>query len=108
MEITTKKEELQEEWQRCIDKNKDPYGKAVIECVVKGCQALDEGKTPEESENVAIKGSGITGAQAGMMAHLITYYHPRGEEFQKYWNREQGGTGEEDGVIDPSVITIGE
>lgn len=106
MEITTKSEELTKEWEGYVEKNKDGYGHAVIEVIVKVCKGLDEGKTPEEAENEGIKDSGITGFQAGCMAGAIAHFHPRGDEFNKYFNKQCGGTGEEKGTINPAILTI--
>ena len=105
--MKTKTKELAEEWTQWVEKNNDPYGSAVIKAIENVCAELDEGKSPAEAEEVGIKGSGISGAQAGFMASAIAHFHPRGEEFQKYWNKQMGGTGEENGVIDPSIITVG-
>jgi len=106
MELTTKNEELQKEWQGYVEKNTDGYGRAVIECIVDVCKELDNGKTPQEAESEGIKDKGITGFQAGVMAGAINHFHPRGSEFNKYFNKQCGGTGEEKGTINPAIITI--
>ena len=51
MDITTKTEKLNKEWQDWVKKNTDPYSQAVIDVIVKVCKELDKGKTPEEAEH---------------------------------------------------------
>lgn len=104
--ITTKSEELTKQWNGYVEKNQDEYGSAVIDVIVKVCTELDKGKKPEEAEAIGIKDSGITGYMAGVMASAIAHFHPRGDEFNKYWNKKCGGTGEEEGTINPAIITI--
>ena len=106
MKITTKNRELQKEWNGYVEKNKDSYGRAVIEVIVKVCAELDNGRTPQEAEDKGIKDSGITGFQAGVMAGVIARFHPRGEEFRIFFNKQYGGTGEEKGTINPAIMTI--
>ncbi len=67
---------------------------------------LDEGKTCEEAEK-GMNGHDLTGYMAGAVASAITHFHPRGEEFKKFWNKGYGGTGEEEGTINPAILTIG-
>ena len=104
--ITLKNEEMREEWESYVKKNSDPYGGAVIDVTIKVCALLDEGKSCKDAEKEGIKGSGITGFQAGCMAQGIVHFHPRGVEFQKYFNKENGGTGKEKGTINPAIITV--
>jgi hypothetical protein len=106
MENITLKKGTEKEWQEAVDKNKDGYGKAVIDVVIKVCAELDKGKSPQEAETIGIKGSGITGFQAGAMASMINHFHPKGEEFREYFNKENGETGQEKGVINPAILTI--
>jgi len=108
MSITTitVKKGLEKEWQEAVNKNKDEYGKAVIKVIEKVCIELDKGKSPQEAEAIGIKDSDITGYQAGIMASMINYFHPRGDEFKKYFNKECGGTGKEKGTINPAIMTI--
>lgn len=37
---------------------------------------------------------------------MISHFHPRGEEFRVYFNKANGGTGEEKGTINPAILTI--
>ena len=106
MELTTKDAETKKEWEEAVKKNDDSYGRAVIEVVSKVGTELDNGKTPAEAEEIGIKDSGITGFQAGAMAHMLYKLHPRGEEFKQYFNKNNGGSGEEEGTIDPATFII--
>jgi hypothetical protein len=88
--------------------NQDEYGHCAIMATVHLCKALDEGKSPGEAQVIAVKDSGLTGFLAGIMASMVAYFHPRGEEFRKHWNREIGGATQEDseGVLNPALITL--
>ena len=105
LKITTK-EGLEFGWVKSVEQNDDPYGRAVIKVIAKVCECLDKGLTPKEAEDEGIKDSGITGYQAGVMASMISHFHPRGEEFKKYFNKQCGGTGEEKGTINPAILTV--
>ncbi len=107
-EKITLKPGLEEKYESYVSKNQDNYGHEVILVTARVCKLLDEGKTPQEAEDEGIKDSGITGFMAGAMASAIAYYHPRGEEFKVYFNKQCGGTGEEKGTINPAILTVKE
>ncbi|NCB03523.1 MAG: hypothetical protein EOM67_15430 [Spirochaetia bacterium] len=85
----------QENLDRSIKANQDPYGKAVIDIAIKVMQYLDEDPTPlhrgynpdihtphglickaDEELNL-----GISGFQAGCVKSVIGFSHSRGKEF---------------------------
>lgn len=103
--LTTKDKKSAKEWLNWNKKNQEGYGWAVIEVISKLGANLDEGLTPSEAEAKAIKGSGITGFMAGLMAQAINQLHPRGAEFNKYWN-DQFGQPDAKGTINPAIIEI--
>lgn len=105
MKTITLKKGTEKEWEKTISKNKSGYGKAVIDVVVRVCAELDKGKSPQEAEKIGIKGSEITGFQAGLMASTINHFHPRGDEFRRYFNA-QFDPKPRKGVINPALITI--
>ncbi len=105
--LTTKDDKSAKDWQSSLKKNQDSYGWAVMEVVSKLGAALDEGLPPAEAEAKAIKGSGITGFMAGAMAQMIANLHPRGDEFNKYWNH-QFGADDAKGTVNPAILTIKE
>lgn len=104
--LTTKDDKTAKDWQGSLKKNQDSYGWGVMEVVSKLGAALDEGLPCDKAEAKAIKGSGITGYMAGAMAGMIAQLHPRGEEFNKYWNH-QFGVEDSDGTVNPAIMTIG-
>jgi len=103
-ETMTVKPGLEQEYENYVDKNQDSYGNGVILAGHLVGQALDEGKTCEESEN-AMHGFGITGFMAGCVASSIKHFHPRGDEFNEYWNN-QFGSSSKDGTVNPAILTI--
>ncbi len=98
-----------EEWKKYVNKNtQDFYSAGVVDASIRVMKKLSEGKTPEEAEKETY-GMGITGYQAGCMTQIIAYFHPRGEEFRKYWNRQFLPEKEADelkGVVNPATWTI--
>jgi hypothetical protein len=52
-------------------------------------EALDDGETPEEAEK-KMNGYHLTGFMAGAVAETIAGFHPRGDEFRKWWNKQYG------------------
>lgn len=64
--------------------------------------------TPKEAWDEAMKQTDYHSRNsASMTASIVSSYSLRGEEFQVWWNKKQGGTGEEEGTINPTVMTIG-
>ncbi len=104
--LTTKDKKTAKEWQKALKKNQDGYGWAVIEVISKVGAALDEGLSPAEAEAKGIKDSGITGFQAGVMANILRQLHPRGDEFNKYFNGLFGVENDK-ATVNPAIITIG-
>lgn len=51
----TLKEETEKDWEKAVKNNKDGYGKAVIDVVIRVCAELDKGKSPQEAESIGIK-----------------------------------------------------
>ena len=101
------KKGLEEEYRNYVELNaNNGYSKAITDATEVLGNALDEGKTCEEAEDIACKDAGLTGFMAGCMARAIAYYHPRGKEFKKYWNA-QFGVKKAKGVVNPAILTIG-
>lgn len=97
---------LEADYQKYVEINADEYSAQCVKSGEKVGALLDEGKTPEEALE-GLKGDGITGFMAGAAINGVVHFHPRGEELKVAWNKLCGGTGEEKGTIDPSIITIG-
>ncbi len=106
------KKGLKKEWKEAKARNSDPYGNAVVEVTERVGNFLDKGLSPEESMDKGTDDTGITGYQAGAVAQWISHFHPRGEEFRKWWNLDTQiqDEGEEankkGGVLNPAILTI--
>ena len=106
------KKGLEKEWETDKKANQDPYGNAVIEVTENVGNLLDKGLSAEKALNKGIKDSGITGFQSGCMAGLLSKYHPRGEEFRKWWNLSNQSQDEgekankEGGILNPAILNI--
>lgn len=100
------KEEFVPEYKDYVEKNSDPYSSAVVKAGEKVGEMLDEGETAEKALD-GLLGEGLSGAMAGAAVFGVVRYNPRGEELKVAWNKSWGGTGEEVGTIDPSIIEIG-
>ncbi len=99
------KPELRKEWEDFARLNtKHFYAAGVVESAVGVMRALTEGKEPKEAMD-AVNGD-ITGFQAGMIAASVAHFHERGEEFRRWWNRDNGGTGDEKGTINPAILHV--
>ena len=96
---------LHEEYRSYVEKNSDPYSKAVVDAGEVVMNLLDEGKTPEEAEK-GLHGKELSGYMAGAAILAVCHFHERGEEMKKYWNKSMGNE-DAKGVINPAIITIG-
>jgi len=112
-ETMTVKPGLEKEWREAREKNtKDGYSAQVVKVTELCCDALDEGLSPNDACDKAVKNSGITGFMAGCMAQWVSYFHPRGEEFRKWWNidnqiRDEGEKANKGkGTLNPALISI--
>lgn len=103
------KPDLKDEWREYAQNNtQDFYSSAVVDVSIKVAKALSEGKSPGEAAK-AMYEDDITGFQAGCVAQSVTHFHPRGEEFRKWWNREHMSEQEAEeakGVVNPAILTI--
>ncbi len=103
------KPELKKEYEDYVAMNSnDDYSKECILAGEKFMDAIETGRTFIEALDTAIKGSGLTGFMVGAFMAGVIKFHERGEEIKPWWNKECGGSGEEDGIINPAIITIGE
>ena len=112
----------QEEWQKQVDINTDPYGGCVVKVAGEVMRRLD---LPEYKEfnthkiicdaEHGIGEEGITGFMAGCIAQIVSHCHSRGEEFRQKWNLENGLSKEsgekankDGGVINPAILELKE
>lgn len=102
---------LQASWIDTVAKNQDPYGHAAIEAVVAAGKQLDAGATPEQSIKPWDQ-IDLTGYLAGCAAGMIAHYHPRGDEFRRWWNlryqvRDEGAKANESGgILNPAILHL--
>ena len=97
---------LHEEYRKYVEQNSsDPYSKAVVDAGEAVMNLLDEGKTPEEAGK-GLNGKDLTGFMAGSAISGVCYFHERGEEMKEWWNRNQSGQPDENGVNNPAIIEI--
>jgi len=47
-----------------------------------------------------------SGCSASFTAGIVSYFSPRGKEFQQWWNKSHGGTGKEGGTINSAILTV--
>ncbi len=109
----------QEDWQKWVDNNQDPYGKCCIDVAREVMKLLDEREGDFDTHKIIceaddnIKAGGITGFMAGAVAAMVSHCHSRGEEFRKKWNldnqihNEGERANEGKGVLNPALLTIG-
>jgi hypothetical protein len=105
------REDVLNDWETYVTNNtQDGYSAGVVDASLRVMQALSEGKTPEEAEKVTYE-MGITGFMAGGMAQAVSHFHPRGDEFKQYWNRQfmdEKNAETAKGVVNPAILTIGQ
>lgn len=101
------------EYETYVSKNQDGYGNGVIVATAAVGARLDAGDAPEVAEK-ACHGFGITGFMAGCMAQAVARFHPRGDEFRRWWNKdnqikdEGDRANESGGVLNPALLSVGE
>lgn len=102
------------EYVKYVNKNKDGYGKAVIDYSEAWAKLMQmqiaKGKTiaqcAEETQK-PLDFFGITGFQYGCVVKGLAYFWKHGEELRKWHNKEYGVPETEKGVVNPAILTIG-
>lgn len=108
----------QEGWDRSVEVNSDPYGKACVDVARRVMELLDQGEPMNCRKLITdadeqIKAGGITGFMAGCVAQMVSCLHSRGEEFRRSWNTgNQIGTegdraNDSGGVLNPALLQVG-
>lgn len=104
------KEGFEEEYVKYVAQNSnDGYSRAVIDAGEIFGSELDKGETPDRAQEVMFsteQGSGLTGYMMGALMSAIVHFHSRGDEIRVWWNKQCGGTGEENGTINPAILEI--
>lgn len=112
MPITNKKD-----WNKWVENNSDPYGKACVDVARRVMEILDEVEEFDTHKIICqadddIESGGITGFMAGCVASMVSKCHSRGEEFRRAWNsdRQIGNEGDkandDGGVLNPALLNI--
>lgn len=111
-EKMTVKPGLEAQYEEYVNKNYDFYGNGVIVAAALWAKAIDDGEPFENAIRAADK-MGITGFMAGCAAESIAHYHPRGDEFRRWWNKkhqikDEGDKANDDGtILNPAILSIG-
>jgi len=101
-------QELKAEYEKYVKiNNEDDYSKACIIAGEEVMKALDEGKAVEDAHKLMYEME-LTGFQAGVVAHAISHFHTRGEEFRVAWNDWYGVPKDTKGVVNPAMFTFDE
>ncbi|MBQ3421508.1 MAG: hypothetical protein IJH34_07525, partial [Romboutsia sp.] len=100
-------------WNDCVEKNRDPYGSAVIRYCKKWAELMEleisKGKTVYECANATSNQAdteGITGFMHGCALSTLSEVWEYGEDLRKWYNGEYNYN--DDGVVNPAVITVKE
>jgi hypothetical protein len=106
------------DWNKHVNANTDPYGKACIDVGREVMRLLDEDDGPIDTHKIIcdadknVGAGGITGFMAGAVASMVSGCHSRGDEFRRIWNGEVqiGDEGdkanESGGVLNPAVLNV--
>lgn len=102
----------EEGWQKTVDNNQDPYGKAAVDVARRTMEHLDDAPEDFDASSLIAQADkeldeGITGFQAGCIAGIISQVHERGEEFRQSWNGHYDKE-DSDGVVNPAIMTVDE
>ena len=100
-----------DDWNKCVENNKDPYGAACIMVARRVMEILDVVGEFDPHDIICradkeTKAGGITGFMAGCAAQMVSHCHSRGEEFKAAWNKQYDPKPRE-GVINPAILTVG-
>ena len=105
------------EWNEFVEKNKDPYGKAILifanrwatymeEAITNGFNSLTDKQIEDLSYKASDEVGGITGFMYGAGVATLKNTWKYGKELNK-WHNKQYGKEDTEGTINPAVITIG-
>ncbi|MHC4620377.1 MAG: hypothetical protein ACYTEQ_21720 [Planctomycetota bacterium] len=107
-----------EDWEKCVEINKDPYGKACVDVARRVMELLDAEPGEFDPHKLIcradddIDAGGLTGFMAGCVAQMVSACHSRGEDFRRKWNldsqiHDEGEKANESGgILNPAVLTV--
>lgn len=106
------KPDMKDKFQQGRNNNKDPYGNAVYEYLIRWADMMEErmskGETisdmAEETSHEADT-EGITGFMYGCAVNILAQAWEHGEELRTWHNSQYGYEGE--GTVNPAILRIG-
>jgi len=106
------KPDMKDKFQEGRNANKDPYGNAVYEYLIRYADMMEKRIAAGESiVDMAEKTShdadieGITGFQYGCAVNILSQVWEHGEELRAWHNSQYGYKGE--GTVNPAILRIG-
>lgn len=106
------KPDMKDKFQKGRNANKDPYGNAVFEYLIRWADMMEERISKGEAiSNMAKETShkadieGITGFQYGCAVNILSQVWEYGEELRTWHNSKYGYKGE--GTVNPAVLSVG-
>lgn len=107
-------------WNKWVESNKDPYGKAVVDYAERWAnlmeEAMSKGETLEqcaERASSAANTEGITGFMHGAAVQVLAISWKHGEQLRRWHNNQTQIKDEGEkanrtgGVLNPAIICIG-
>lgn len=109
---------MEREYAKYVEVNsKDSYSKEVVDYGERWMNLMEDAmeKPPQEKYGEGVEEvtsheadtSGITGFMNGAAAAAISHFWIHGDQFQRWYNKKCWGTGDEKGVINPAIISVG-
>ena len=111
----------QKNWDKWVENNKDPYGKAVVDYAERWSNMMEEAMSKgEKLEQCAERTSheadteGITGFMYGAAVQVLVTSWEYGEQLRRWHNLktqikdEDEKANESGGVLNPAILCIGE
>lgn len=106
------KPDMKDKFQEGRNANKDPYGNAVYEYLIRWADMMENRIAAGESiVDMAEKTSydadteGITGFQYGCAVNILSQVWEYGEELRTWHNSQYGYKGE--GTVNPAILSVG-
>ena len=106
------KPDMKDKFQEGRDNNKDPYGNAVFEYLIRWADMMEERMSKGEKISDMAKETsheadteGITGFMYGCAVSILAQAWEYGEELMTWHNSQYGYKGE--GTVNPAILRVG-
>lgn len=107
-----------EEWNKYIDSNKEPYGRAICvfanywakymeELIADKFEDLSKEQIDECGRKADDYAGGITGFMYGAAISMLRDTWKYGKDLNK-WHNKSYGVEDSEGTVNPAIITVGE